>query len=177
MLWVYLAGAAVVLNIISLLTALTLKEHRAFSLCPFLSSLPWLTGAPPALSLSSHTAALRQYSLVIPSLASDKTPERIRLNPRPVDIAARNTNIFHKKERKWTQTFYIYCCKSLLFGHSVPPVYVFTEWTLELYFLCVFFCLILDCPPCLVANLLLNPACGYLHVCHSVYHLTAMRCQ
>lgn len=130
------------------------KENRAFSL-PSLSILPWMTGARSPLLLgsdptrqSSPPAASRQYSLVMPSLAPDKTSARLEHNLSPPDGVACNTNIFHKGGRRWTQTFHI-LCKGLTFCHHALPVCIFHVQTFVLICLCVWFIfLILEQPPC-----------------------------
>lgn len=93
--------------------AFTLQREGLLTVCPAIdhrhSPCP-LTGLP-----HNKLAASRRHSMVMPSLAPDKTSARLRKNPRPPDRAACNTNVLHKGER-WTQTFHM-LGKGLTFCH------------------------------------------------------------
>lgn len=108
---------------------------------PLPESAPTQPSIPPAAS--------RQNSLVIPSLAPDKTPARLRHNLRPPDRLACNTNIFHKGGRRWRQMFHI-LDEALDVLPPCPPSLCSRWpdiWAHSLVCECVFFFLILEPPP------------------------------
>lgn len=115
--------------------------HGWQALPPLPESAPTQPSIPPAAS--------RQNSLVIPSLAPDKTPARLRHNLRPPDRPACNTNIFHKGGRRWRQMFHI-LDEALDVLPPCPPSLCSRWpdiWAHSLVCECVFFFLILEPPP------------------------------
>lgn len=147
------------------------KESRAFSLLPLTvhPANACMTGAPPCLLPRlphSKSSPSRQYSLVMPSLAPDKTPARLRHNLRPPDRVACNANIFHKGGKKMDSDI---PHLSLTFCHrALLPVCIFCVQTFGLVcerFLSNF----RNHPLALVANVLPQPACDYLHYVHGLH--------
>lgn len=126
---------------------------------------------------SSLPAASRQYSLVMPSLAPDKT-ERHKHNLRPPDKVACNTGIFHKGERHKHSTFCVKLWKRFAITlFSSLYIYIVSRHlgSFACLWVHVFLFLILELPPCRCGKctVLLKPACDYddayaLGV-HSVY--------
>ena len=115
--------------------------HGWQALPPLPESAPTQPSIPPAAS--------RQNSLVIPSLAPDKTPARLGHNLRPPDRPACNTNIFHKGGRRWRQMFHILDEALDVLPPCPPSLYSRCPdiWAHSLVCECVFFFLILEPPP------------------------------
>lgn len=76
-------------------------------LCCGWQALPLLPGSASTRQISPSVAP-RQYSLVMPSSAPDKTPARPKHTLRPPDRVACNTNILPEGGR-WIQTFHFSC--------------------------------------------------------------------
>lgn len=111
-------------------------------LCRGWQALPLLPGSAPKQQISPSVAP-RQYSLVMPSSAPDKTPARPKHSLRPPDRVACNTNILPKGGR-WIQMFHFSCiwqmfCLSVSFLVCIFHFQTFRPCALHAVFYFCFF--------------------------------------
>lgn len=116
---------------------------------------------------TQQSSPSRQHSLVMPSLAPDKTPVRLRHNLRPPDRVACNANIFHKGGKKMDSDI---PHLSLTFCHRASlPVCILCVQTFGLVCVCERFFLILETTPSPLWQMYYHSQLVTIYTMHMVY--------